>query len=81
VAHASAASLLRCWMAGSGESGELPCFFSLPLTKYMPDTPTSAGSAARRTYCLRAALHPGGGEEGDHVAHQDPRQRRALEML
>jgi hypothetical protein len=26
-------------------------------------------------------LHPGGDEEGDHMAHQDSHQRQALEML
>ena len=30
VAHVSAASLMRCWMAGSRESGELPCLFPCP---------------------------------------------------
>src|SRR5215831_4290903 len=30
---------------------------------------------------LRALLHPGGSEEGDHVADQDPYQRRALVLL
>ena len=81
VTHASAASSMRCWMAGSRASGELPCFFSLPLTKYTPDTVAMVGSEARRTYCLEAFFHPGGDEEGNHVAHQDPGGRRALEML
>src|ERR1700730_15214390 len=36
AAHASAASSMRFCCAGSRERGELPSFFSLPDTKYMP---------------------------------------------
>src|SRR5215469_16421171 len=64
VAHVSAASLMRFCTAGSRESGELLCFFSLPLTKYMPDASASAGSAARRTYCCAPRCIPAATKKG-----------------
>jgi hypothetical protein len=48
----------------SRQSGELVCFFSLPDTKYMPDTLTRVGSAARRTYCSEPRFVPAAARKG-----------------
>src|SRR5262249_30138900 len=64
MAHASAASSMRFCTAGSRESGELPSFFSLPDTKYMPETRARAGPAARRTYCQEPHCAPAATKKG-----------------
>src|SRR5262249_59808716 len=64
AAHASAASLMHFCTMGSRESGELPSCFSLPDTKYRPDTCTSVGSAASRTYCCEPRSVPTAAKKG-----------------
>src|SRR5215469_8537851 len=63
-----------------GERGAAAFLFLAP-----DEVPAGHGGergVGRETHVLlRAALHPGSGEEGDHVAHQHPRERRALELL